>query len=78
MVTPAPSRLTTVAARITRQFPAVQYFATRRLRIEPSVPPEKVGRNRDNPDGQNHLCAAPPNVFHPSDTVLCFALGGAT
>jgi hypothetical protein len=31
------------------------------------VPPEKVERNRDNPD-----------VLHPSDTVFCFALGGAT
>jgi hypothetical protein len=42
------------------------------------VPPEKVERNRDNPDGRNHLCAPPPNVSHPSDTVYCFALGGAT
>jgi hypothetical protein len=43
-----------------------------------SVPAEKVERNRDNPDGRNHLCAPPPNAFHPSDTVFCFALGGAT
>ena len=43
-----------------------------------SIPPEKVERNRDNPDGRNHLCAPPPNVFHSSDTVFCFALGGAT
>jgi hypothetical protein len=42
------------------------------------VPPEKVERNRDNPDGRNHLCAPPPNALHPSDTVYCFALGGAT
>ncbi len=42
------------------------------------VPAEKVERNRDNPDGRNHLCAPPPNAFHPSDTVFCFALGGAT
>jgi hypothetical protein len=42
------------------------------------IPPEKVERNRDNPDGRNHLCAPPPNVFHQSDTVFCFALGGAT
>jgi hypothetical protein len=41
-------------------------------------PPEKVERNRDNPDGRNHLCAPPPNVLHPSDTVFCFALGGAS
>lgn len=42
------------------------------------VPPEKVERNRDNPDGRNHLCAPPPNTSHSSDTVFCFALGGAT
>ena len=42
------------------------------------IPPEKVERNRDNPDGRNHLCAPPPNAFHPSDTVFCFALGGAS
>jgi len=42
------------------------------------IPPEKVERNRDNPDGRNHLCAPPPNPLHPSDTVYCFALGGAT
>jgi len=42
------------------------------------VPPQKVERNRDNPDGRNHLCAPPPNVYSPTDTVYCFALGGAT
>jgi hypothetical protein len=42
------------------------------------VPPQKVERNRDNPDGRNHLCAPPPNAYYPSDTVFCFALGGAT
>jgi hypothetical protein len=42
------------------------------------VPAEKVERNADNPDGRNHLCAPPPNVLHPADTVFCFALGGAT
>ena len=42
------------------------------------VPPQKVERNRDNPDGRNHLCALPPNVYKPADTVYCFALGGAT
>jgi hypothetical protein len=42
------------------------------------IPPEKVERNRDNPDGRNHLCAPPPNFSHSSDTVFCFALGGAT
>jgi hypothetical protein len=42
------------------------------------VPAAKVERNRDNPDGRNHLCAPPPNFSHTSDTVYCFALGGAT
>lgn len=42
------------------------------------VPPEKVEKNRDNPDGRNHLCAPPPARLSPSDTVFCFALGGAT
>jgi hypothetical protein len=41
------------------------------------IPPEQVERNKDNPDGRNHIYAPPPNAFHPSDTVLCFALGGA-
>lgn len=42
------------------------------------IPAEKVERNRDNPDGRNHLCAPPPSAVRPSDTVFCFALGGAT
>jgi hypothetical protein len=42
------------------------------------IPPEKIERNRDNPDGRNHLCAPPPSAFRPPDTVFCFALGGAT
>jgi hypothetical protein len=25
-----------------------------------------------------HLCAPPPNVFHPTGTMFCFALGGTT
>jgi len=41
------------------------------------IPPHKVERNRDNPDGRNHLCAPPP-ALSPTDTVYCFALGGAT
>jgi hypothetical protein len=40
------------------------------------VPPQKVERNRDNPDGCNHLCAPPPTASYPPDTVFCFALGG--
>lgn len=42
------------------------------------VPPEKVEKNRDNPDGRNHLCAPPPHRYDSTDTVFCFALGGAT
>lgn len=42
------------------------------------IPPNKVERNRDNPDGRNHLCAPPPSGYSSSDTVFCFALGGAT
>jgi hypothetical protein len=40
------------------------------------IPPPKVERNRDNPDGRNHLCAPPPNSLNPSNTVFCFSLGG--
>ena len=39
------------------------------------IPPQKVERNRDNPDGRNHLCAPPPTANNPPDTVFCFALG---
>ena len=42
------------------------------------IPPQKVERSRDNPDGRNHLCAPPPGLSNSSDTVFCFALGGAT
>jgi hypothetical protein len=42
------------------------------------IPSQKVERNRDNPDGRNHLCAPPPGLSNASDTVYCFALGGAT
>ena len=42
------------------------------------IPPQKVERNRDNPDGRNHLCAPPPNSFHLADAVFCFSLGGGT
>jgi hypothetical protein len=42
------------------------------------IPAQKVEHNRDNPDGRNHLCAPPPGLSNSSDTVYCFALGGAT
>jgi hypothetical protein len=29
-------------------------------------------------DGRNHLCAPPRSAYRPSNTVFCFALGGAT
>src|SRR6266511_2871906 len=38
------------------------------------IPSAKVERNRDNPDGRNHLCAPPPHASYPPDTVFCFAL----
>src|SRR5262245_21328681 len=41
------------------------------------IPPRKVERNRDNPDGRNHLCAPRPTATaYPPDTVFCFTLGG--
>jgi hypothetical protein len=40
------------------------------------IPPQKVERNRDNPDGRNHLCAPPPSSYYPADIVFCFSLGG--
>ncbi|MBI5644884.1 hypothetical protein HY970_02190 [Candidatus Kaiserbacteria bacterium] len=42
------------------------------------VPPVKVERHRDNPDGRNHLCAPPPHASYLPDTVFCFSLGGGT
>jgi hypothetical protein len=42
------------------------------------IPPQKVERSGDNPDGRNHLCAPLPNGHHPADTVFSFTLGGAT
>jgi hypothetical protein len=40
------------------------------------IPARKVERNRDNPDGRNHLCAPPPSAAaYSPDTVFCFTLG---
>ena len=39
------------------------------------IPSRKVERNRDSPDGRNHLCAPPPGAMYLPDTVFCFALG---
>ena len=55
-----------------------QWFAQRREdgKFIP-VPWSKVERNRDNPDGRNHVCMPPPSaISYPSNTVFCFALGG--
>src|SRR5437588_10777308 len=38
------------------------------------IPPWKIERNRDNPDGRNHLCAPPPGGSYPTDTIFCFSL----
>ena len=39
------------------------------------IPPEKIERNRDNPDGRNHICAPSPTASYPENTVFCFTLG---
>jgi hypothetical protein len=40
------------------------------------VPDEKVERNRDNPDGQAHLCAPPPeSAMLYKNGVICFSAG---
>jgi hypothetical protein len=41
------------------------------------IPSQKIERNRDNPDGRNHLCA-PPLALSQTDNGHCVALGGAT
>jgi hypothetical protein len=38
------------------------------------VPPQKIERNRDNPDGRNHVCMPPPN-HSQEGSVFCFSLG---
>jgi len=38
------------------------------------VPPQKIERNRDNPDGRNHVCMPPPNHLQ-AGSVFCFSLG---
>lgn len=39
------------------------------------VPPQKIERHRDNPDGRNHVCAPPPYQLFPDGQVFCFILG---
>lgn len=42
-----------------------------------AIPPEKVENDRDNPDGNNHVCMTPPDE-HNNSTVFCFIVGGGT
>jgi len=42
-----------------------------------AVPLSRMERNRDSPDGRNHICAPPPTAGYPPDTVFCFTLGTA-
>jgi hypothetical protein len=42
------------------------------------VPWEKVEKNRDSPDGRNHVCMPPPNRGYQGAEVFCFALGSGT
>lgn len=52
-----------------------QLFAKRREDGEwLPVPPEKIEKKRDNPDGRNHVCAPPPN-HSQAGQVFCFTLG---
>ena len=39
------------------------------------VPLQKIERNRDNPDGRNHVGMPPPN-HSQAGSVFCFSLGG--
>jgi hypothetical protein len=62
------------------EFRGGQWWAKRREDGEwLPIPAEKVERNRDNPDGQSHLCAPPPNSLnYAPKEVFCFSLGGGT
>jgi hypothetical protein len=42
-----------------------------------TIPHKKIERNRNNPDGRNHVCAPPPNHTYDGEEV-CFAFGGGT
>jgi hypothetical protein len=64
-----PTEIRTVDSRI---------YARRRENTAWLIPPQKVARNRDNPDGRNHLCTPPPpSTSHRPETVLCFSPEGA-
>jgi len=41
------------------------------------IPPQKIERNRDNPDGRSHVCMPPATAtYYPPNTIFCFSLGG--
>jgi hypothetical protein len=42
-----------------------------------ATPTKKIGPDRDNPDGRNHIIA-PANHSHDGEDVCCFAVGGGT
>ncbi len=43
-----------------------------------AIPAKKIERNRNNPDGRDHVCAPPANHTCYGEEVYCFALGGGT
>ena len=59
------------------RFQSGQWHARRREDgIYVPIPWQKVERNRDNPDGRNHVCMPPPTAtYYPPNTVFCFSLG---
>ena len=43
-----------------------------------TIPAKKIECKRDNPDGQNHVCAPAANHTYDGEEGYCFALGGGT
>lgn len=55
------------------KFEGGRWYAQRREDLKwMLVPPEKMERNRDNPDGRSHVCMARPEV---GEFLFCFTLG---
>ena len=42
------------------------------------IPVRKIERNRNEPDGRNHACAAPVNETRNGDDGCCSGMGGGT
>src|SRR5882757_5737943 len=40
-----------------------------------TIPAKTIERNRDNPDGRDHVCAPPSNHTYHGEEVYCFAFG---